>query len=386
MATTIRLIRPLLRPSPHPLSRTTTTTPQKLRTFHALLGPPTGTTPSTPHRPHTHLRPSPLPRLPPSPLTSPQARPFSDLPTALSSALSLTQSLITTLHTTTLTPWYLTIPLLALTLHLAARLPLSLYSRRIHVRRARLVPLLQAWRARHTMAVAASPERKTDVAKRLALTTKRVYRVWGVQRWKDSVGLAALPVWLVGIEALRRMCGGPKGLIGTVVFGAGAGAEGGGGAAGVGEGLAAAAAATGVEEGLATGGCLWFPDLTVADPLHVLPIALSVVLVANVMPRTQVGARRMFGLDDGGTTVAMGKTSERLRRGLVVMALAIGPVTMDLPAALHLYWLSSATLSLLQTELAAYFMPLPNSTLRPCTESELRFIRPRRKKWQKKKA
>lgn len=373
MATTTRLIRPLLRPPPHPLSRTTTSTPQKIRSFHALLRPPTGTTP-TPHRPHSHLRPSHPPLLPRSPLTTTQTRHFSDLPTALSSALSLTQSLITTLHTTTHTPWYLTIPLLALTLHLAARLPLAIYTRRILVRRARLVPLLQAWRARHTMALAATPKRKDEVAKRLALTTKRVYHKWGVERWKDSVGLAAMPVWLVGIEALRRMCGGPKGLIGTVVFGAGAGAEGEGGAA-VGEGLA---------EGLSTGGCLWFPDLTVADPLHLLPFALSVVLVANVMPRTQVGARRMFGLDDGGMTVPMGKTSDRLRRGLVVMALAIGPVTMDLPAALHLYWLSSATLSLLQTELAAYFMPLPGSMPRPCTEMELRFIRPRQKKTQEK--
>lgn len=375
MATTIRLIRPLLRPPPHPLSPLKATTPQKIRTFHALLRPPTGTS-TTPHRPHSHLRPSRLPFLPPPPPGHlQQTRRISDLPTTLSSALSLTQSLITTLHTTTLTPWYLTIPLLALTLHLAARLPLSLYTRRIHVRRAGLVPLLQAWRARHTMAVAASPARKDEVAKRLALTTKRVYHKWGVERWKDSVGLAAMPVWLVGIEALRRMCGGPKGLIGTVVFGPGA-AEGEGGA-GVGEGLA---------EGLSTGGCLWFPDLTVADPLHLLPFALSVVLVANVMPRTQVGARRMFGLDGGGATAPMGKTSERLRRGLVVMALAIGPVTMDLPAALHLYWLSSSTLSLLQTELTAYFMPLPNSTLRPCTEMELRFIRPRRKKTQKKEA
>jgi len=136
----------------------------------------------------------------------------------------------------------------------------------------------------------------------------------------------------------------------------------------------------GMEEGLATGGCLWFPDLTVADPLHVLPFALSVVLVVNVMPRTRAGVRGMLGLDGGKTAVAGGKTPQRLTRALLVMALAIGPVTMDLPAALHLYWLSSATLTLLQTELTAYLMPLPSSNVRPCTESEMRFIRPTRER------
>ncbi|KAK1829249.1 hypothetical protein QBC39DRAFT_357049 [Podospora conica] len=132
---------------------------------------------------------------------------------------------------------------------------------------------------------------------------------------------------------------------------------------------------------LATGGCLWFPDLTAADPLHVLPFALSAVLVMNVLPGTRAGKMLVFGMGRGKTVAVGGETPLRLTRAFLIMALAIGPCTMDLPAAIHLYWLSSASLTLLQAKMIPYLLPMPmtdSADMRPCTENEMRFIRPTR--------
>ncbi|KAL2160834.1 hypothetical protein VTH06DRAFT_1031 [Thermothelomyces fergusii] len=176
------------------------------------------------------------------------------------------------------------------------------------------------------------------------------------------------------------MCGGPKGLLGSLVFGWRGAPEGRGGAAAVEGGapgsgygsdavdptaLAAAPdAATWYvpDPSLASGGCLWFPDLTVADPYHILPFALSAILVVNTLPKSQAGLRALFGLDKTPQAIASYQEIKwrlRFQRGLLMVALAAGPLTMNLPAALHLYWLSSATMTLAQTAIISKAMPLP---------------------------
>ncbi|KAL2179808.1 uncharacterized protein P884DRAFT_256041 [Thermothelomyces heterothallicus CBS 202.75] len=224
-------------------------------------------------------------------------------------------------------------------------------------------------------------------------------RRWGVQAWKNwAPALAVFPVWLAGIEGLRRMCGGPRGLLGSLVFGWKGVREGSGGVAGGGaEPPVAAAADPGSEaaavegvQGLGygsgvvdptalataqdtatwyaadssmiTGGCLWFPDLTVADPYHILPFALSAILVINTLPKSQAGLRALFGLDKTPEAIAAYQEIKwrlRLQRGLLIVALAAGPLTMNLPAALHLYWVSSATMTLAQTAIISRAIPLP---------------------------
>ncbi|KAL2167762.1 hypothetical protein VTG60DRAFT_858 [Thermothelomyces hinnuleus] len=237
-------------------------------------------------------------------------------------------------------------------------------------------------------------------------------RRWGVQAWKNwAPALAVFPVWLAGIEGLRRMCGGPRGLLGSLVFGWKGAREGGGGVAG-GDGGAEppvsaasshpasqlpgvshpgseAAAVEGVQglgygsgvvdptalataqdaatwyaadSSMITGGCLWFPDLTVADPYHILPFALSAILVINALPKSQAGLRALFGLDKTPEAIAAYQEIKwrlRLQRGLLIVALAAGPLTMNLPAALHLYWVSSATMTLAQTAIISKAIPLP---------------------------
>jgi len=320
---------------------------------------------------------------------------------ALETTLTATQHVFTELHSLTGTPWYLTIPLIALSINLVTRFPMSIFSRRTAQRRAKLAPLLQAWEVRHAKDIAADPKtaafsvkkRQAEVVKRVKRTSKRVYKIWGVQRFKDFAGFSVLPFWLVGIETLRRLCGGPRGLIGTLVFGPDEKAA----VTSPGEAMAASSNPSdavsvtdlasssvldnipaGADPSLATGGCLWFPDLMVADPLHILPFALSAVLVLNILPRSQEGIRRLFGLDTNQIGVAQDNASVRLTRVFLIMAVAIGPATMDLPAAIHLYWLSSSALTLIQTDLLNKIMPIPKTKIKPCLRNATVYLRPAR--------
>ena len=140
------------------------------------------------------------------------------------------------------------------------------------------------------------------------------------------------------------------------------------------EGLATASGYV-ADPSMAVEGCLWFGDLTAADPLHVLPIALSVVLVANMVPKTVPELRVFFGLDP----IPMGasKNRVRVRRVLLTFAMAIGPMTMDLPAALHLYWLSTALLTTAQAAILSRLMPIPK-TVPPARKGEDILISPTR--------
>ncbi|KAK3304628.1 uncharacterized protein B0T15DRAFT_374924, partial [Chaetomium strumarium] len=318
----------------------------------------------------------------------------------ITSAISSAETVLTTLHSVTATPWYITIPLFALTLNLFTRLPAVIYSRRVAVRRAtlQLQPLERAYVVRlrselirdmaeevktnngssHRSSLATLDKRKRLLLKANNQETARRNKRWGVQRWKDWVpSLMVFPFWVVGIEALRRMCGGPRGLLGTFVLGPpkkqpeadGAVAPGGSSGGGVGTGgiegqvhetLASAVSGVGADTSMATGGCLWFPDLMVADPYHVLPLALSAILVMNLVPKSQVGLRALLNLDTPPeATVATSKWRLRMHRGFLVVATSAGFLTMDLPAALHLYWVTSAALTWAQTSIVWKLMPLP---------------------------
>jgi inner membrane protein COX18 len=129
---------------------------------------------------------------------------------------------------------------------------------------------------------------------------------------------------------------------------------------------------------MATEGCLWFPDLTVADPLHVLPFALSAILLVNVVPRSRLAWRQFLGLDPPAVTWTGNlKWRLRIQRGLLVVAVAIGPLTIHLPAALHLYWITSATLAQVQSFIVGKFIPMPK-TVRSARREGLICVMPTR--------
>ncbi len=398
------------------------------------------TRPGLPGRPGLSIGcPSCIGRIPSQPAAAQPRRAF-HLASLANATVDAAQASIAQLHAVSHTPWYLTIPLVALCVNLVFRVPFSLHARTLAQKRERLAPVLQAWAAVHSknvhqerrqlvrerreQAARSAGEDGTlppvdmstasiqgEVMKRYRKTAARVYSTFGVQQWKLYGNLLTLPPWLVVIEAIRQMCGAPVGLLG-MVFRGGAARE----ASEASEAAAAAAtttaataatasaetvdvasvalsdvaamppadaAAMAADPAFAVGGCLWFPDLTVADPYHVLPFALSAMLIANVLPGTDAGRRAMFGLgpardsaSGSSAVVAQSRVASVLQRTLLIMSASVGFATLNFPAAIHLYWLASAATSFLITRLIRFLRPIPTSAIRPTNRPDFPWIRP----------
>ena len=98
-------------------------------------------------------------------------------------------------------------------------------------------------------------------------------------------------------------------------------------------GLAAAKVPSMVE-----GGTLWFSDLTVADPTYALPVISAGTFLLMVELNAADGME--------GQTDKMRKRFKNIMRGVAVL---IVPFTLDLPAAVFMYWSASNMVSLVQS-------------------------------------
>ncbi|KAI9832962.1 MAG: hypothetical protein M1826_000741 [Phylliscum demangeonii] len=283
-----------------------------------------------------------------------RARPF------VEPVLSATHALLDTLHTTSGLPWITCLSLSALVLR-ASTTPLYIYTRRLRQRQLDLQPLLHAWQHQITQQaiVQASSVRPRPSLTRVngVMRHKRqeLYRRWRCQQWKRFLPLAQLPVFLIAIETIRRMCGTHEGLLGLLLKHAApssslpvdAPRD---------EVLASAAAAAPdvvtLEPSFATEGGLWVPDLLAPDPLLLLPFMLSGTLLANLY----VGA--------ANRTARQRKSApwqKKLDYGLKAMALLIGPATLQVPSAMLVYWVSSSAFALGQNLLLDRWMALRSS-------------------------
>lgn len=98
----------------------------------------------------------------------PTRRNFS-LASFTNTAVDVTEATISQLHHVTHTPWYITLPLVALSINLLFRLPLSVHSRNLVYKRAQLNPLLRSWANVHTQNILKERQQlKAEQAKRLA--------------------------------------------------------------------------------------------------------------------------------------------------------------------------------------------------------------------------
>uniref|UniRef100_A0A8D2AP80 OXA1L mitochondrial inner membrane protein n=1 Tax=Sciurus vulgaris TaxID=55149 RepID=A0A8D2AP80_SCIVU len=83
-----------------------------------------------------------------------------------------------------------------------------------------------------------------------------------------------------------------------------------------------------------TGGLWWFQDLTVSDPIYVLPLVVTAT---------------MWGvLELGADTGVQSSDLQWMRNVIRVMPLAVLPITIHFPSAVFMYWLSSNMFSLCQ--------------------------------------
>uniref|UniRef100_A0A8D3CUR9 OXA1L mitochondrial inner membrane protein n=1 Tax=Scophthalmus maximus TaxID=52904 RepID=A0A8D3CUR9_SCOMX len=86
-----------------------------------------------------------------------------------------------------------------------------------------------------------------------------------------------------------------------------------------------------------TGGMLWFPDLTAADPFYILP-----VVVTGTM---------FFILELGAESGVDNPNLKAMKTVLRIMPFVILPLTINFPTAVFTYWLTSNCFSLAQVGL-----------------------------------
>lgn len=253
-----------------------------------------------------------------------------------------TASAFSWFHVTTGVPWYLAIPLLAVSVNVTLRLPLQFYAAKLRSKRGELNPLVVAWARRHTSTIAREqsnlPERilRLRMAGAIEKSRRRIYKAWGVQRWKGFAPLLGMFPFITISEALRRKCGAPLGWLSHSV------------------GLGAPQSATSnlgsvngmFDPSLVDGGCLWFMDLTSADPFYGLPIICTGILVWNSWGKmSKDHIRALLSLNPNEKQVV---TLTRLQKvfGRVMLMMPVFPLLFaDLPSAIFLYWASSFGLS-----------------------------------------
>lgn len=248
---------------------------------------------------------------------------------------------ISSMHSAGL-PWYLAIPLVAVGVNFSFRLPIQYYTRRLVVRRNELNPLVSAWGSRHAATVPRGTDEEAERLWRLrvgGLTEKsrrRIYKTWGVQRWKTLAPFLSMVPFIVVSEALRRLCGAPMGWISHSI-----------GLANMDKASTVLSDTSGLfNPELVNGGCLWFLDLTAMDPYYALPLLCSALLARTSWGRLSKDQLRALLTLNGSTGP---KTPiQRIQTGIgrTLLLIPLFPMLFaDLPSAIFLYWATTFALN-----------------------------------------
>lgn len=341
----------------------------------------------------TALIPSTLPTLfsipflpPPLPLRKPYRRTIHTTPhpSFLEPCFEQTYHLLAALHQLTGLSWVSTLPLAGAGIRIFVVGPLTLASHITTRRRLALQPLRHAWShqlkhqvfAQHAASGPAVCQRIWSRA--LKQKTKEIDARMGTQRWKDFLPWAQVPVFLLVIETIRKMSGVHDGLLGLLAKAlrraagsaeiiadrnlllAGEGEGGGGGLEEQGLPLSIdTPSLIPTISSFTSSGALWFPNLLLPDPLSILPFLLSSTLLANII------------LQRRRSPTQPSKWGRRYLNAMTVLAVLVGPLTLQLPAAMHVYWLSTSTLAIAQNLLLEKYWPRQTPII-PCAARERR--------------
>ncbi|EER30282.1 hypothetical protein CTRG_06066 [Candida tropicalis MYA-3404] len=256
-------------------------------------------------------------------------------------------------------PWWALIPITTFTLRSIWTLPLAIFQRKRIQKQSSLRPLVSAMnpvlkmnlakkvqQAQSKLKIAEKNQDYTTVqslntianmkqdhillltAKEVRKRQKALFAKNGVQLWKNFILPAfQIPLWIIMSITMRNLSGWSswdythnKALDPT----------------------------------LYTEGMLWFPDLTIADPMHVFPVILGITALCNIewTLRTLELSRLTKKLKFRPTlTDAFGN----LTRLSMVFMMAI---SLHAPAALTIYWISSQVYSLFQNVIMDLAFPI----------------------------
>ncbi|KAF4972557.1 hypothetical protein FSARC_904 [Fusarium sarcochroum] len=256
---------------------------------------------------------------------------------ALGETVTMTSDALSWAHGTAGMPWYVAIPLLAVGVNVVFRFPLQLYNARLQEGRKQLQPLVTAWTRRHVHQMRYDNLHLPDRIRTLRVLSaveksrKRILKTWGLQRWKSMAPLLGTVPFVTVSEALRRKAGAPVGWISNSI--------------GLGNADSVTSASNMFDESLMNGGCLWFTDLTVADPFFGLPCICTIILIWSIwarMPKEQL--RALVLPQSGENTVPLTRIQQVL--GRTMLAVPMLPLLFaDLPSAIFLYWGTSFALT-----------------------------------------
>ncbi|XP_028608504.1 cytochrome c oxidase assembly protein COX18, mitochondrial isoform X1 [Grammomys surdaster] len=219
-------------------------------------------------------------------------------------------------HEATGLPWWGSIILSTVALRGAVTLPLAAYQHYILAKVENLQPEIKdiAKRLNQEVAVCA---RQFGWSKRVARLTylKNMRRLVSELYVRDNchpfkatvLVWVQLPMWIFMSVALRNLS----------------------------TGATRSDAGISVQEQLAAGGSLWFPDLTAVDSTWILPVSVGVVNLLIV---------EIFALQKIGTSRFQVYVTNFVRAVSVLMI----PVAATVPSALVLYWLCSSLMGLSQ--------------------------------------
>ena len=188
---------------------------------------------------------------------------------------------------------------------------------------ASISPILQAWshilqRKVNEEHGSLGPEKAEKILKaELKIKKDKLYRIMNVSALKMYSPWLQFPVWLLLIETIRKMSGAPDGLLSLLAKPFSQSIDQDRDAT-----LAAIDSKFPVEHSFSNEGALWFSNLLVPDPQLILPFILSGILFANIYRQTQVA---------NASGLAVSKWSKRLSNSFKVVALAIGPLTLQVP-------------------------------------------------------
>lgn len=107
-----------------------------------------------------------------------------------------------------------------------------------------------------------------------------------------------------------------------------------------------------IEQSFAMEGALWFPNLLLPDPISVLPFVLSGSLLANIFYHMRQAKSSNIW-------------QRMINNTLITMAFAIGPLTLQVPSAMLIYWISSSSIALGHSIALNWYIPRPPQIL-PC--------------------
>lgn len=267
-----------------------------------------------------------------------------------------TYAILNSLHTLTGLPWAVTLPLAGVGVRILLVGPFSIISHDVTRRRLSLQPLRHAWshhlRKKIFQKYAALGPKVCHraLSRALVQNSREIDTRMGTQRWKEFIPLAQVPVFLLVIETIRKMSGVHDGLLGLLSKAftrANSGDE------FPGQELMQDSAVPMVHS-LAEEGALWFTNLLVPDPFSVLPLLLSGTILLNIfLQRRQASEPSKWG--------------RRYLNAITALGFMVGPLTLQLPAAMHVYWLSTSTFAIGQTLFLQKYRPRPRP-VKPCPE------------------